>query len=162
MMKQLLTIIFLSIYSIATAQVGEHAELFEVLKLKDSLLFELGFNQCDLVYLESSISDELTFYHDQSGVQDKVAFLENTKKYICSDSPQKPIRQLENTSLEVFPLYDNGVIYGAIQKGIHYFYLREDGKEDVLTSVAKFTHVWTLQNENWILSEVLSYDHQNP
>ena len=121
--------------------------------------FERGFNQCDLVYLESHIAEDLKFYHDQSGFQDKKTFFENTQKYICSNSGQKPIRKVETNRLEVFPLYNNGKIYGAIQKGVHHFYLREKGKEDVWTSTAKFTHVWILDKEIWKLSEVLSYDH---
>jgi len=31
----------------------------------------------------------------------------------------------------VFPLYNNGALYGAIQHGIHNFFIREAGKEDV-------------------------------
>jgi hypothetical protein len=94
--------------------------------------------------------------------QDRKTFFENTKKYICSNSIQKPIRRVDANSLEVFPLYNNGKLYGAIQHGVHYFYIRENGKEDLWTSTAKFTSVWILENEIWKLSEVLSYDHQNP
>jgi CubicO group peptidase (beta-lactamase class C family) len=64
--------------------------------------------------------------------------------------------------LEVFPLYNDGNLYGAIQKGIHHFYLRESGKEDIWTSTAKFTHIWVLESKTWKLSEVLSYDHHDP
>ena len=76
---------------------------------------------------------DLKFYHDQSGFQDRNAFFENTRKYICADLKKKPIRKVESSSLEVFPLYDNGELYGAIQNGIHHFYLRENDKEDVWT-----------------------------
>jgi len=33
-------------------------------------------------------------------------------------------------------------------------------KQDVLGGKAKFTSVWIKKNGNWILSDVLSYDHQ--
>ena len=164
MMKQILcSLIFLtlSIFSVF-AQVDKSSSLFIELKKQDSMLFERGFNNCDLVYLESRIAEDLKFYHDQSGVQDKSAFIENTQKYICSNSGKKPIRKVDANSLEVFPLYNNGELYGALQKGIHHFYLRENGEEDVWTSTAKFTHVWVLNNEVWKISEVLSYDHQDP
>lgn len=151
----------LSIYS-AIAQTDKNSDLFIELKKQDSIFFERGFNQCDLDYLESRIAKDLKFYHDQSGFQDKNSFFENTQKYICSDSEKKPIRKVDTNSLEVFPLYNNGKLYGAIQKGIHHFYLREMGKDDVWTSTAKFTHIWVLDNEIWKLSEVLSYDHQDP
>ena len=138
------------------------SDLFKELQKQDSTLFERGFNQCDIAYLKKHISDDLRFYHDQAGISDKEVFLENTEKYICSNSESKPIRKLVANSLEVFPLYNNGIIYGAIQKGAHNFYLRAEDKEDEWTSTAKFTHVWVLENETWKISEVLSYDHQDP
>lgn len=151
----------LSIFSVK-GQVDKSSALFIEFKKQDSIFFERGFNQCDMKYLESHMADDLKFYHDQSGFQDRNAFFENTRKYICGDSEKKPIRKVDPTSLEVFPLYNNGEIYGVIQKGIHHFYLRENGKEDVKTSRAKFTSVWILENDIWKISEVLSYDHQDP
>ena len=143
------------------AQIKNNSELFLELKTQDSIFFERGFNQCDMDYLEKHITQDLGFYHDQSGFQDRAAFFENTKKYICSNSIQKPIRIVDANSLEVFPLYNNGILYGAIQNGTHRFYLREKGKQDLFTSTAKFTSVWELENNIWKMSEVLSYDHQD-
>jgi len=142
-------------------QVSKDAELFKTLKIQDSVFFERGFNQCDIEYLENVVADDLKFYHDQSGFQDRKLFFENTRKYICGSSDQKPIRKVEESSLVVYPLYNNGKLYGAIQHGEHHFYIREKGKEDVYTSSARFTHVWLLENGVWKLSEVLSYDHRN-
>ena len=161
-MRQISVLLLLLLSSTAKAQLNKDSDLFRDLKTQDGIFFERGFNQCDLEYLKNHIADDLKFYHDQSGFQDKDAFFENTQKYICSDSAKKPIRKVDANSLEVFPLYSNGKIYGAIQKGIHHFYLREKGKEDVWTSTAKFTHIWVLENKLWKLSEVLSYDHQDP
>jgi hypothetical protein len=42
------------------------------------------------------------------------------------------------------------------------FYIREKGKPDQHTSSARFTHLYLLDNGNWLLKEVLSYDHQVP
>lgn len=163
-MKQILfSVIFLILsMSKGIAQADKNSDLFIELKKQDSIFFERAFNKCDLDYLRSRLADDLKFYHDQSGFQDKNALIENTQNNICNNSEKKPIRKLDTNSLEVFPLYNNGVLYGAIQKGIHHFYLRENGKEDIWTSTAKFTSVWVLNNEIWILSEVLSYDHQDP
>lgn len=162
-MNQLLVFsIFILCSSSLIAQVDIDSPLYKELEKQDSIFFERGFNLCDLVYLEQHISDDLIFYHDQGGVQDRAEFLENTQQFICGDGVQKPIRKLEKGSLEVFPLYNNGVLYGVIQSGIHHFYLREEGKEDVHTSTAKFTSVWLKNGDDWIVSNVLSYDHQNP
>ena len=158
-----MSLILLLLISFTTeAQVAEDSDLFIDLRKQDSLLFERGFNQCDTAYLKAHISDDLRFYHDQAGIQDRTAFLENTRKYLCSNFELKPIRKVDTNSLEVFPLYNNGMIYGAIQKGIHHFNLREKGKDDVGTSTARFTHVWILDNKIWKICEVLSYDHQDP
>jgi len=159
MKKILIIVLTLSVFMVQ-GQVDKNSELFITLKKQDSIFFERGFNQCDYEYLENTIADDLKFYHDKSGFQDKELFLENTRKYLCANPDKKPIRKLEEGSLVVFPLYNNGELYGVIQKGIHNFYIREKEKEDVQTGTAKFTSVWILENGNWILSEVLSYDHQ--
>lgn len=163
-MKNLFTLLLIFLFSthLAQGQVPESSNLFLTLKKQDSTFFERGFNQCDLTYLEQAIHADLVFYHDQSGMQTRKDFFENTKKYLCSDAGKKPIRKLEEGSLEVFPLYNNGVLYGATQRGVHHFYLREPNKEDVPTSSAQFTHLYLLEKENWLLKEVFSYDHQAP
>lgn len=145
-----------------TAQADKKSPLFLELKQQDSLFFERSFNQCDITYLESRMAQDLKFYHDQSGFQDRKKFFENIQQYICAPSTKKPIRKVDVNSLEVFPLYNNGKLYGAIQMGVHHFYSREPGKDDVHTSTAKFTHVWLMQEGIWKLSEVLSYDHHEP
>lgn len=142
------------------AQIDKNSPLFLELKNQDSLFFERGFNNCDIAYLEKSVDENLKFYHDRGGFQDKKLFLERTKQNICSNPAQKPIRKVIESSLEVFPLYNNGELYGAIQTGEHQFYIREKNKQDVLGGKAKFTSVWIKKNGNWILSDVLSYDHQ--
>ena len=144
------------------AQISKNSELFLELKKQDSVFFERGFNQCDISYLEKSVDEGLKFYHDKGGFQDKKLFLERTKENICSDPLKKPIRKVVPESLEVYPLYDNGNLYGAIQTGEHQFYIREPNKQDVLGGRAKFTTVWTKKEGNWMMSEVLSYDHGEP
>ena len=163
-MTRHLFLILLTILSsrVANGQVAKNSEIFLALKKQDSIFFERSFNLCDLEYLDKATHKDLVFYHDQSGIQDKKTFLENTKKYICSDSTKKPIRRVEAESLEVFPMYNNGVLYGAIQSGIHDFYIREKDKADIHTSRAKFTHLYLLDNGNWVLKEVLSFDHIDP
>ncbi|RXR34813.1 DUF4440 domain-containing protein [Flavobacterium piscinae] len=163
MSKNILLTSLIMVFSfISEAQIKKDDQLFIELKKQDSIFFEKAFNQCDLDYLEKHIANDLKFYHDQSGFQDKKSFLENTRKYICSNQMQKPIRKVNANSLELFKLSNDGVLYGVIQKGVHNFYLREANKDDMWTSTAKFTHVWLKKNEDWVLAEALSYDHQSP
>ncbi len=157
-----LSILFFTFYAfIAQGQISNSDSLFLELETQDSIFFERGFNNCDIEYLRKHLTADLKFYHDQSGFQDRRIFFENTQKYICNGNPKKPIRKLKDGSLEVFPLYNNGELYGAIQHGIHHFYLREEGKEDLYTSTAKFTTVWIKEDGLWKMSNVLSYDHHN-
>lgn len=161
MTKQLRIIILILFLSNANlnAQIDKNSPLFIELKKQDSIFFERGFNNCDIPYLEKSVDDNLKFYHDNGGFQDKKLFLERTKQNICGNPNQKPIRKVIENSLEVFPLYNNGELYGAIQSGEHRFFIREKGKQDALGGQAKFTTVWTKKNGNWVMSDILSYDH---
>ncbi|MBP6558165.1 MAG: nuclear transport factor 2 family protein [Flavobacterium sp.] len=157
--KLIFTLILLALTLITNAQEAKTSELFLTLKKVDSTFFERGFNQCDLDFIDKLIHKDLMFYHDKSGIQDRKTFFENTKKYLCSDPNKKPIRKVIAESLEVFPMYNNGVLYGAIQSGVHDFYIREPNKEDVITGTAKFTHLYLLLDGKWILREVFSFDH---
>lgn len=143
-----------------TAQVAKDSELFLKLKTHDSIFFERSFNQCDIEYLKNAIHKNLIFYHDKGGVQNRKQFLDATQKNICGNNDQKPIRKVDTSSLEVYPMYDNDVMYGVVQKGVHFFYIREKNKADVLTGKAKFIHLYLLINNEWILKEVISFDHQ--
>jgi CubicO group peptidase (beta-lactamase class C family) len=163
MKKQFLSILTIVCSSfLANGQIAKNSELFLELKKQDSVFFERAFNLCDMEYLNKAIHKDLLFFHDQSGIQNKADFLKNTKENICSNPNYKPIRKVEENSLEVFPLYNDGKLYGAIQSGVHNFYIRELNKKDTPTSKAKFTHVWLLENGNWLLKEVLSFDHHDP
>lgn len=158
---KLFTLLFLFPF-LVSAQVQKNEELFLKLKELDSLLFETGFNNCQLESMQRVISDDLEFFHDQSGLSTtKAEFIGAIQQNICSSSDRKPVRILKEETLEVFPLYNGEVLYGAIQKGAHDFFIQEPQKKLYQTSTAKFTHVWLLKNGEWILEKVLSYDHQS-
>lgn len=158
-----LLLILLGVQFAGHSQVAKDSELFLQLKGMDSLLFEEGFNKCNFDALDSIVSEDLEFYHDQSGLsKTKAQFLTTIKENICASPDKKPIRKLESKSLEVFPLYNNGELYGAIQEGEHNFYMKEPGKEMYFTSTARFIHLWMLEDGNWLLKRVLSYDHKTP
>jgi hypothetical protein len=139
------------------SQVDKSSDLFKTLKAKDSLLFNVGFNTCNISQFEDLVSNDFEFYHDQGGITpSKPAFILSIKEGLCKLS-YKPRRELDENTLEVYPLEKNGTLYGAIQTGTHRFYAIEDNKPEYLSSVAKFTHVWLLEKGNWKLSRVLSY-----
>jgi len=155
----IIVVLILSVSGKLSAQVSRDSDLFRKLKTQDSIFFDRAFNRCDMNYLASAIDKDLTFYHDKGGIQNRELFLANTQKNICGDTLRKPIRKVDEQSLEVFPMYNNNVLYGALQIGIHSFYRREKGKEDVFSGKAKFIHLYLLVGERWILKEVISFDN---
>lgn len=145
---------------IANSQISQDTELYKMLKKNDSLIFDSAFNECKTADMIPLISEDLEFYHDTGGITlGKEAFLKTTKQNICGNPNVRPYRELVKGSLKVYTLNKNGVLYGAIQKGDHNFYLKEKG-EIRPTVTAKFTHLWILENKKWTLKRVLSYDHQ--
>jgi hypothetical protein len=161
-MKQTLFSLLFCLTSIGLySQVTASSDLFRILKERDSLLFEVGFNTCDITQFEKLISDDFEFYHDRSGITaSKAAFIAGIRDGLCK-MDYKAKRELVMNSLEVYPLENNGVLYGAIQTGDHRFYAVENNKPEHLTSVARFTHIWLLENGQWKLSRGLSYDHRS-
>ncbi|MDP2386675.1 MAG: serine hydrolase [Bacteroidota bacterium] len=161
-MHKLKILFFLFLLSITSfGQVEKSSDLYKLIREKDSLLFTIGFNTCDIKQFDNLVSENFEFYHDQEGVTNsKVAFISGIKSGLCK-LQYKPKRTLAENSMEVYPLKKEGVLYGAIQTGTHNFYAIESDKSEYLTSVSKFTHVWMLENGNWKLTKGLSYDHKD-
>lgn len=162
-MKAITFIAVLLSFQVSASAQSTEAELFNLLRAKDSLLFSVGFNECDISQFEKIVSTNFEFYHDKSGViPNKEKFLENTRNGLCKDPANyQARRELVPGSLQVFPLSTNGKLYGAIQTGEHKFYEKAKGQSEKPGSVAKFTHLWLLEFNEWKLARVLSYDHKN-
>jgi len=140
-----------------------NSELFNTLKKNDSLLFNVGFNQCDMKQFETLLSEDLEFYHDKSGVEtSKANFISNFKNGICGSKTFSSRRELVSGSLNVYPMHNNNVLYGAIQTGEHRFYERVNGQAEVAGSIAKFSHLWIKEDGIWRISRALSYNHVMP
>ena len=142
----------------------EDAELFEVLKKKDSLLFRAAFDTCDPETMATLFWDEFEFYHDKAGLTlGREAFLSPMYEQ-CSDKTsdwlQPSKRILIENSLKVFPLRDKGEIYGAIQEGQHRFEFLNEKGEYQKGDIARFIHLWVLDHGQWKIRRELSYDHQ--
>lgn len=160
LLKALIILSGLLLSIIANAQVTHDSELYKALKKNDSLIFDSAFNECKTSDMIPLIANDLEFYHDTGGITNgKEEFLRTVKQNICGNPNVRPYRELVKGSLQVFTLTKNGALYGAIQKGEHNFYLKENGEVRPTVS-AKFTHLWIMKNKKWTLTRVLSYDHQ--
>ena len=145
-------------------QKSTESELFETLKEKDSILFDAAFNNCGIDTLNEVFTEDFEFYHDKGGLTEgKEAFVANIAEGCDNrnwDLPQPAKRILIPESLEVYPMYKNGELYGAIQHGIHSFEFLNENQEYQKGDIAKFTHVWILENGNWKIKRELSYNHR--
>ena len=119
--------------------------------------FWKAYNTCDLDNFKTFLTEDLEFYHDKGGLTTTSAkLLEEVANGLCGNENVRLRREAVDGSVHVYPLNN----FGAIITGEHVFYLKETGKDEKLIEKAKFTHVWKFENEQWRMSRVLSYDHQ--
>jgi hypothetical protein len=161
-MRKLLAVVglFFAISVLTFGQEVKTSELFKTIKFKDSMLFNIGFNTCNIKQFENLLSDKFEFFHDKDRISYKTEFIHNLKNGLCiSPKTYQSRRELVDGSTEIYPMYKDKILYGVIQIDIHKFYETIDGKKETFASKAKFTHVWLLNGE-WKLTKSLSYDHQ--
>jgi len=142
-------LVFLTVPPAFAQSNGSADTLFKTIQALDTQLFDAN-NHCDLATMSSMVSDDLEFYHDKTGLAvGKQVFIEAIKNNICG----KVTRELVAGSLEVYPLAN----YGAVEIGIHRFHHPGDPSN---VGEAKFIHVWHNQDGKWMVTRVISYDHQ--
>lgn len=158
-MRKIQFFLILSFFSqMVYSQVKTTDELYKTAKKLDSLIFDIGFNKCDLSHYKSIVSNDLEFYHDKGGITSgEKAFTASIKNNICG-GPNKVKRDLVPNSMKVYPLYSNNVLYAFIEEGEHDFFEFSNGKWNQ-GSRAKFTILWILEDKQWKMKRVLSYDH---
>jgi Domain of unknown function (DUF4440) len=155
----LVVILVLSSFSNLLFAQAEHQKLTATILQKDSL-FWTAYNQCDTDNFQEFFTADVEFYHDKGGITNGLDnLMALTKKNLCGTNNFRLRREVVEGTVKVFPLHTNGVIYGAIISGEHVFYILENGKEPRLDGLAKFTHVWLLNDGNWKMARILSYDH---
>ena len=145
------------------AQTPKEDALYETLKAQDSILFDAAFNTCGIEVLNAIFTEDFEFYHDKGGITEgRETFVGRIADGCANRNPdalQPAKRILVPGSLEVYPLYRNGQLYGAIQHGVHTFEFLNDQGEYQKGDIAKFTHVWVLKDDTWKVRRELSYDH---
>ena len=134
----------------APVPAAEQAELTRTVTALDTKLFD-AYNHCDLKTLGEMVSDDLEFYHDQTGLMvGKAPFLEAIKNNICG----KVQRTLVPGTLEVHRLKG----YGAVEIGVHRFHHPGDAGPG---GEAKFITIWHDSDGVWVVTRVISYDHES-
>jgi ketosteroid isomerase-like protein len=133
------------------AQSQEQSDaLFRTVQLLDKKLFD-AYNHCDLTTLASMVSDNLEFYHDQTGLSvGKAPFIAAIKQNICG----KVERTLVPGTLEVYPLKG----YGAVELGAHRFHHPAHPEDGV--GEGRFVTLWQNKDGTWKVTRAISYDHK--
>jgi len=135
----------------ATAIAHVPDRLFQNIAEQDKRLFD-AYNNCDLDTMGAMVTDDLEFYHDQTGLAvGKKIFVESIKNNICG----KVQRELVPGSMEVDRLKG----YGAVETGVHRFL--HPGHEENGIGEGKFVTVWRFKDGEWKVSRVISYDHRS-
>jgi hypothetical protein len=127
-------------------------ELYNTIASLDSAFFD-AFNKRNISVLQTFLSEDLEFYHDLGGVTNYNQNIEAFKKTFAGD--RKLRRELVKGSMEVQPIKD----FGAVQTGVHRFYVTEKGEKEKLSSEAKFVNLWQNRNQVWKITEIISYGH---
>lgn len=144
------------------AQISKEHELYKTIMSKDSLLFNVGFNTCNMAQFDQLLSEQFEFFHDKGGVADRKKFFLDLQGGLCNQpAAYQARRELLPGTTEIFTLYNNGQLYGAIQEGVHQFFENTINQPEKFGSSARFTHLWLLENGEWKLKKALSFDHQN-
>lgn len=142
------------------AQLPKTDPFYQAIMSKDSLLFSIGFNTCDSKQAEVILSENFEFYHDKDGFSDKKKFITDFKNGLCKASgTYRYKRVLVDKTIQVYPMYQDGKMYAAVQNGDHLFYEKEGNRTEKLVGEAKFTNFWRLENGDWKLTRSLSFDH---
>ncbi|MDT0556571.1 DUF4440 domain-containing protein [Patiriisocius hiemis] len=166
-MKAIKHLLYFSIFILCLnsyCQVDKNDPLYKTIIIKDSLLFSEGFNKCNMIPFKELIAEDFEFYHDKSGItQSKSKFISDLKNGLCSNPENYTSnRRLIKNSTEIYPLYNNGELYGAIHNGSHTFFESNNKQAFVERSTARFTSLWLFENNTWLLKRILSFDHVLP
>lgn len=136
------------------------SKLYKAIAKVDSLMISVAQRDCDLEAYESFLSDDFEYFHDKAGfTPSKEAEMADMAIFCGKEqrSRQPLRRQRTEGTLKVFPMDK----YGALEFCDHVFYLQiNDGTEKIVGS-GKMTALWKLEDDQWKVTRVISYDHQH-
>jgi hypothetical protein len=131
------------------------AEEGEQIRAADARFWQ-AYNACDTAAMDPLISADVEFYHDKGGLTSgRKALVDSIRNNLCSNPDFHLRRDLVAGSLQFHHL--NGG-YGLLS-GTHVFYVLETGKPERLDGQARFTTLFKLNDGQWQMHRVLSYDH---
>ena len=136
----------------------QNDSLFHTIYQMDSLYFHAQ-NTCDLEKYSSFLHSDFEFFHDKAGFTSSKEKEMKDMHIFCGEEQRtrQPLRrELIDCSMKVYPM-DN---FGAIELCEHRFYLQINDGTEKLVGSGKMTAIWKMENKDWKLMRIISYDHQ--
>lgn len=139
----------------------ERTTLDATIRHEDAAFWE-AYNRCDVGRMSQFFWPDFEFYHDKGGLTVGLGpFVEALKTGLCGKPNFRLRREAIPETVKVYPLQNNGVTYGAVLSGEHYFFINDSGKPEYRDGVARFFHVWLLKDGMWKMARAVSYDHRD-
>ncbi len=137
------------------------AKVEATIRQQDAVFWN-AYNKCDVEMMSEFFWPDFAFYHDKGGLTvGHDAFVATLKTGLCAKPGYLLRREAIADTVKVYPLRKNGVTYGAVISGDHYFYINDNGKPEYRDSAAKFFHVWLVKDGTWKMARAISYDHRD-
>jgi hypothetical protein len=115
-----------------------------------------AYNDCDMATLGDLLTQDVEFYHDQTGLTvSRAAVVESLRIGPCGDPKSRLRRELVGGTLQFHPLAGGY----ALLCGHHRFYVTQPGKEERMSSQAEFATIWKLDHGHWRMHRILSFAH---
>ena len=157
-LKLSLLLFFVSVSAFAQQ---ENSTLEATIRHEDAAFWN-AYNRCDVPQMSQFFWPDFEFYHDKGGLTVGLApFVEQLKTGLCGKPTFRLRREAIPDTVKIYPLQKNGVTYGAVISGEHYFYINDSGKPEYRDGVARFFHVWLLKDGAWKMARAISYDHRD-
>lgn len=146
----------------ATAQTKATAiseNLQKTLSVTDSLFFHSIFTSCNPGVVESLLTKDFVFYHDNGYIQQTTAqtredFLERIKATCAKKMKEQSMRrEVVKGSIQVYATDKNK----ALQLGVQRFYVSVSKEREQLVEESKFSREWQKENGKWKMNKEFDY-----
>lgn len=157
-----LSLLLLFVLSLPLFAQNEKNNPEQTVRDEDGVFWD-AYNHCDVDKMSQFFWPDVEFYHDKGGPTIGLGpLVEILKTGLCGKPNFRLRREAIPETVKFFPLEKNGVTYGAVLSGEHYFYINDDGKPEYRDGMANFFHVWLLKDGTWKMARVVSYNHHAP